>query len=81
MAVFRYRLEALLDQKHEAKEAAQRKLAACRAEEGAAQAQLEEMEAKVREAAELKTFGTPGVEPGYGSAATHTALPAPAAAR
>ncbi len=55
MAVFRYRLEALLDQKHEAKEAAQRKLAACRAEEGAAQAQLEEMEAKVREAAELKT--------------------------
>ncbi|MCJ2030752.1 LapA family protein [Methylobacterium sp. J-043] len=34
-----------------------------------------------KETAELKTFGTPGVEPGYASAGTYTALPAPAAAR
>ncbi|CAO4178275.1 LapA family protein [Methylorubrum populi] len=34
-----------------------------------------------KEAAELKTFGSPGVEPGFGSAGTHAALPAPAAAR
>ncbi|KQO86247.1 GMP synthase [Methylobacterium sp. Leaf90] len=34
-----------------------------------------------KEAAELKTFGTPGVEPGYAGAGTYTALPAPAAAR
>ncbi len=54
MATFRYRLEALLDQKCEAKEAAQRKLAACRAEETAAQAQLEEMEARSREASDRK---------------------------
>ncbi|CAO4140406.1 LapA family protein [Methylorubrum aminovorans] len=32
-----------------------------------------------KEAAELKTFGTPGFEPGYAGAGTHTALPAPAA--
>ncbi len=32
-----------------------------------------------KEAAELKTFGTPGAEPGYG--ASRTALPAPVAAR
>lgn len=31
-----------------------------------------------KEAAELKTFGTPGAEPGYGSDAGRTALPAPA---
>jgi flagellar biosynthesis chaperone FliJ len=54
MAAFRYRLETLLEQKHEAKEAAQRKLAACRAEERAAQSQLEELEAQVRQASELK---------------------------
>lgn len=34
-----------------------------------------------KQAAELKTFGTPGVEPGYGGGGTHTALPAPAVAR
>ncbi|APX84445.1 GMP synthase [Methylorubrum extorquens] len=34
-----------------------------------------------KEAAELKTFGTPGVEPGYAGAGTYTALPAPAEAR
>lgn len=32
-----------------------------------------------KEAAELKTFGTPGFEPGYAGAGTRTALPAPAA--
>jgi flagellar biosynthesis chaperone FliJ len=54
MATFRYRLEALLEQKREGKEVAQRKLAACRAEEMAAQARLEELEARSREASEQK---------------------------
>lgn len=40
-----------------------------------------EAERFAKEAAELKTFGAPGVEPSYGRAGTHTALPAPAAAR
>lgn len=34
-----------------------------------------------KEAAELKTFGTPGAEPGYGRVSGQAALPAPAAAR
>ncbi|MBD8906923.1 LapA family protein [Methylorubrum zatmanii] len=34
-----------------------------------------------KEAAELKTFGTPGAEPGFGGVGAHAALPAPAAAR
>jgi hypothetical protein len=54
MAVFRYRLETLLDQKREAKAEAERVLAARRADEEKAQSQLSEMEAATRRAATLK---------------------------
>ncbi len=54
MPPFRYRLEALLDQKREAKTAAEQALAARRAEERQARAHLVELEAAVSTAAERK---------------------------
>ncbi len=54
MPLFRYRLEALLDQKRQAKTAAEQALAARRAEEREARAHLAELEAAVTAAAERK---------------------------
>lgn len=54
MATFTYRLEALLTQKREAKEAAERTLAARRTEEREARARLVELEAAAKAAAERK---------------------------
>ena len=54
MPLFRYRLEALLDQKREAKTAAETALAARRAEERQARARLVELEAAATAAAERK---------------------------
>ena len=54
MPPFRYRLEALLDQKRKAKTAAEQALAVRRAEERQARAHLAELEAAVSTAAERK---------------------------
>jgi len=54
MANFTYRLETLLAQKRESKTAAERALAACRAEEREARTRLAELEAEAAAAAERK---------------------------
>jgi hypothetical protein len=60
MASFRYRLETLLEQKQEAKAAAEQALALRRAEERRAAAELERLQGHVNAAAERKRLAREG---------------------